>query len=339
MPLPLIAIAIGAGAALIGIGKGAKAAKDIKDANDQNRLANEEISSAKEHLEICRKASNNALVALGGKKLFMLEKSVTRFVSAFEKLQNVELKDSPSFDEFKKFRQDKQSFAELKEMSGYAASILGGVTGGAMGGALAAFGAYSGVMAFGAATTGTAITSLSGVVATNATLAFLGGGSLAVGGLGIAGGTMVLGGLVAGPALAIMGFIIGAKASENLDKAKSNYAEATIIAEELNAASALCNGIRRRAAMFESLLIRLETIFIPLVFQMEAIITSSGADWQKYSDGEKKTIAAAASIAKAVKTVLDTPILTEKGELTNESEQVAQEIKAIVEKPNDSAEK
>jgi hypothetical protein len=50
----------------------------------------------------------------------------------------------------------------------------------------AAFGAWSGAMAFGAASTGTAISALSGIAATNATLAFLGGGSLAAGGLGIA---------------------------------------------------------------------------------------------------------------------------------------------------------
>ena len=45
------------------------------------------------------------------------------------------------------------------------------------------------------ASTGTSIASLSGAAATNATLAFFGGGSLAAGGLGMAGGTAVLGGL------------------------------------------------------------------------------------------------------------------------------------------------
>lgn len=49
-----------------------------------------------------------------------------------------------------------------------------------------------------AASTGTAIASLSGVSDTNATLVFLGGGSLAVGGLGIAGGSIVLSGKAAG---------------------------------------------------------------------------------------------------------------------------------------------
>jgi len=50
----------------------------------------------------------------------------------------------------------------------------------------------------GVASTGTAISSLSGAAATNAMLAWLGGGSLAVGGGGVAAGTMVLGGAATG---------------------------------------------------------------------------------------------------------------------------------------------
>ena len=79
---------------------------------------------------------------------------------------------------------------------------------GAAAGAFAAASTLGGTAVLGTASTGTAIASLSGAAATNATLAFLGGGSLAAGGLGVAGGTMVLGGLVAGPALAVFGLYL-----------------------------------------------------------------------------------------------------------------------------------
>ena len=72
-------------------------------------------------------------------------------------------------------------------------------------------------MTFASASTGTAISTLSGAAATNATLAFFGGGSLATGGLGMAGGMYVLGGLVAGPALMVMGMITEAKSKEKID--------------------------------------------------------------------------------------------------------------------------
>ena len=334
MPLPLIPILIGAAGATagaVGIGKGIKAAIDNSDADDYNRDANNMISETKDRLDLARKTSNAALEVLGEKKLFVLDKSISRFVTSFEKLKNVQLEDSAGLNELSKFRLDTQSVTELREMSDYASSIIGGTAAGALGGALAGIGAYGAVMTFGAASTGTAIAALSGAAATNATLAFLGGGSLAVGGLGMAGGAMVLGGLVAGPALAIMGFIVGAKASENLDNAMSNHAEAKKIAEELETAVVLCEGIRKRSQMFERLLVRLDALFFPLICGMETIIAQKGNDWNAFSAEDKKTIAASASIAKVIKTVLDTPILTEEGKLTDESERVAGEVKAVIE--------
>lgn len=69
------------------------------------------------------------------------------------------------------------------------------------GGALVAMGAgaaaWWAVSTFGVASTGTAISALSGAAATNATLAWFGGGSLAAGGAGVVGGAVVLtGGMV-----------------------------------------------------------------------------------------------------------------------------------------------
>ena len=64
----------------------------------------------------------------------------------------------------------------------------------------------------------TAIASLSGVAATNATMAWFGGGALAAGGSGMAGGMMVLGGIIAAPIIYFA--------------AKGSYAKATEIREE-----------------------------------------------------------------------------------------------------------
>jgi len=121
----------------------------------------------------------------------------------------------------------------------------------------------------------------------------------------------------------------GSKASENLNNARNNYAEAKELAEELLTAAALCHSIRRRSYMFERLLIRLDALFFPLVYGMETIIAQKGDDWNSFSNEDKHTVAAAASIAKAIKTVLNTPILTEDGKLTDESAQVAEEIKPV----------
>lgn len=90
----------------------------------------------------------------------------------------------------------------------FASSAVGGAAGGAAVGAGAAFATYSAVAAMATSSTGTAISSLAGVAASNATLAALGGGSLAAGGLGMAGGTAVLGTIVAAPAILAAGIAL-----------------------------------------------------------------------------------------------------------------------------------
>lgn len=75
-------------------------------------------------------------------------------------------------------------------------------------------------MAFAAASTGTPIAALSGVAAYNATMAAIGGGSLAAGGWGMAGGAMVLGGAVVAPLLAIAGWAYNNHAEKALESAQ-----------------------------------------------------------------------------------------------------------------------
>lgn len=86
--------------------------------------------------------------------------------------------------------------------SGLKSAIAGGLLGagaGAAGGAALGVGAFTAAATFGTASTGTAISALSGIAATNATWAFLGGGALAAGGAGIAGGMAVVASVVAAP--------------------------------------------------------------------------------------------------------------------------------------------
>lgn len=330
MPIPFLFIAAGAGAAALGIGKSIKAGADQKEANDTNERAQDIVQEATDSANSARKNSGEAITHLGRTKIKILDDSIRPFISSFEKLHNVDLTDSVGLEELQKFRIDRQAFDELKEMQAMATSIVGGVASGAAIGAITAFGAYGGAMAFGAASTGTAIASLSGVAATNATLAFLGGGSLAVGGLGMAGGAAVLGGLVAGPALAVMGFIVGAKASANKDRAYSNLAQAKEFREEMETVKSVCKGIRMRANMFERLLLKLNAVFSPLAYSLDQLIIESGTDYSKFSAEEKATVAASMSIAGAIKAVLDTPILTDSGNLTHESETIADSIKGIL---------
>ena len=148
----------------------------------------------------------------------------------------------------------------------------------------------------------------------------------------MAGGTVVLGGLVAGPALMVLGLVAGASAKKNLEKARTNQLGAIQIAEELSAASKQCEAIRRRTYMFYNLLARLDSYFLPLVYKMENIVATEGDDYSQYTVDSKKCIASCASFAISIKGVLDTPILTEDGNLTDESKKKAISTKEFVDK-------
>jgi hypothetical protein len=99
---------------------------------------------------------------------------------------------------------------------GVAQTLSGAAAGAALGsaaGAATAYAAFTAAVTWGTASTGVAISGLSGVAASNAALALLGGGTLAAGGAGMAGGAALLTGLVAGPAvvLAVSGLVWAAR--------------------------------------------------------------------------------------------------------------------------------
>lgn len=331
MPIPLLFIGIGAAAGVYGVGKSIKAGADQKEANQTNERAENIVRSATQKIETCQKNCGASIDNLGKRKIEILNESIKPFISEFEKLKNVELSESKGLNELQKIVLDQKEFTELKELQSMATSMAGGIASGAMAGAITAFGAYGAAGALATASTGTAIASLSGAAATNATLAFFGGGSLAVGGLGMAGGTAVLGGLVAGPALAVLGVVVGAKASANLEKAYSNLAKAREFREEMDAASSLCIEIRKRSAMFNRFLVSLNSIFEPLVYEMTKIIKTKGTNYRKFSEHEKKVVAEAMAMAGAIKAILDTPILDEAGNLTPESDKMVEKTREKLE--------
>ncbi len=129
---------------------------------------------------------------------------------------------------------------------------------------LAAYGAYTGVGMLASTAGGVAIAELSGIAATNVTLAWLGGGALSVGGFGMVGGMAVLGGLVAGPALAILGAMSADEMEEKLEKARAYHSQvekavkkADVIINQFQAIEKMAKLFTRQIAKFDALLFSL----------------------------------------------------------------------------------
>ena len=138
--------------------------------------------------------------------------------------ENFKEKDRDSIQEEINDSETKQYFYDVDETIS-AADIAMNTGKGVSAGIGTAVGTWALISTYGAASTGTAIASLSGAAATNATLAWLGGGSLAAGGGGIAAGSAVLGGIVAIPALAITGLFSHLKANKKIKEIEEKIYE------------------------------------------------------------------------------------------------------------------
>lgn len=140
-----------------------------------------------------------------GRLTISLYGEMTRTIKkeAFDRIRNVPSDKKLEYDELKKIRLNWKQQAEKIEKDynvAQAKQAGAGAAGAGLGVAVVAMGptvAMGVATTFGVASTGTAISSLSGAAATNAALAWLGGGAIAAGGGGMAAGEAVL--ALAGP--------------------------------------------------------------------------------------------------------------------------------------------
>ena len=316
--LPLIWIGAALITGLFGAKKGVDAAIDSSDANDLDEAAKKLFDNAKDNLEETKKVTTLALDRLGALKLKTWHELMGRFEEHFSKLKNVEIGEC-STNGLGLFHITNEELKDIKEVSMHAGEVVGGGLTALGGGALAGVGAYGGAAMLASASTGTAIASLSGVAATNATLAWFGGGSLAAGGMGMAGGMVVLGGLVAGPVLFVGGWMLSAKAKEKLANARSNHAQACEAAEQMNTVSTALIGINTVVAQFSRVIERLIPQMDSAISKLIDVISASGTNYESYSKSEKESVHVAVEFAHLMKQVLDAPILTPDGSLESES--------------------
>ena len=295
MALPFIL----AGAALlaggIGVKKGIDAKEDFDRAERIGRRAKRNHEDAIESLESEREKTNQSFQDLGRLKVSIFSDQIKYLVDEIKKRKKAKSKMT-GFEQMV----EELNLPQMEKMVLGSLDIEKGLASGAASGALMGLGAYGSVGMLASASTGTAIASLSGAAATNATLAWLGGGSLAAGGFGMAGGMVVLGGLVAGPAIAITGFVMASKAEEALTKARDYESEVDQAIENINSMEIVLKGLQANALEMSMTLTKLAKYFDECKSDVES--------------NEQGAFERLLKCGSALKSVLDTPIMEKNGE-------------------------
>ena len=316
MPFPLLLVVPTVLGTLFAAKKGYDAYSDNEEASSLNQETKEVFDKGQRSLKKARSQCTKELEALGRQKFEIWERQLGRFVSLMEQIRNVELLGASEIDRLGTNTFSKAELAQMKELSDLAAEVVGGGAVAVGTGALVGMASYGGATMLATASTGTAISSLSGVAATNATLAWFGGGSLAAGGMGIAGGMAVLGGLVAAPVLAVGGLVMAAKARENLAKARNNHAQAEKAASEMRTAASVVSGIHKVASQFRDVLAELDKRTTPVLDDFAVVLKLHDADYLKMAEADRRKVHLAVAFAQGLKAVLEAPILTKNGALT-----------------------
>ena len=178
--------------------------------------------------------------------------------------------------------------------------------------------------------TGTAIAGLKGIAKKNATLAWLGGGSIASGGAGMAGGAVVLGGVVVGAIAIAGGLIAGARGKARLAEAKKVHAEAESAVSRMNVVITGMEGIQSVSDDYRHFISKLSGLFTPYLKEMDNIASKyqPGSDgkinYDDLSEMEQKTLHLSWLLAQLYYHILSVPLLTEQGEVDSSSRKLLQ---------------
>ena len=324
MPIPLIIAGTALAVGLYGVKKGFDAKSDFNDANEANDQAQRIYDTAVQELETIREKTQDSLNTLGKLKFSLYQNKLIPFIEAFKRIHNIDFQNDAIKDEL----QLAIDHADIMDIENSTLKMTSIVSGGVMSlgtGGLAGLAAYGSIGLLASTAGGTAIGGLSGVAATNATLAWLGGGALSAGGLGMAGGAYVLGSIVAGPVLAVGGMMLASKAEEAKHNAYFNLSSAKIAVEQMKTAEVAAQGVQTRIKEIHHILEQLENTFEPLLDSLQRLVTHSTKNWTakldyvKLSKEDQVGIMLSMMMAKTIKNILETPILDEQGLITEAS--------------------
>lgn len=319
MAVPIILGGIATVAGVAGLAKGTKVVVDNINANKTNESANQIVKNAEKRLESRQKVTQQSLERLGKTKVGILRNVVKDFLKVFGQIKNVDFQHDGRLGNLALKDFDVADFTMLKQELSFMESFI--FAGGLTGGALVAFGAYNNVALL-RVTSATAIKTLSGMTAMNATLAWLGGGTLVV--------SSILNMAVSGPALLITTWYMGAKAQTKLNNAKTNLAQAQAFKDDMESVIAMIGGIGKLAILLNGLFRIVEKEAQKTLGELESVIKIQGIDYSQYDEEAKLCVMKNVKIMQLIKAMLDIAILDEEGNVLGDAESNIFKAKQII---------
>ncbi|MBD2778061.1 hypothetical protein [Iningainema tapete] len=274
-------------------------------ANELAKAAQERSERALEQLKKEEAATNKLAEEYGELQLSVIKDTIKRFVDFLERTGR-------KASESEKRLLEGMDFS-VQQIEEYKAAAIGAeqyfMAGAKAAGAAAAGygGAITVATSIGVASTGTAISSLSGAAATNAMLAWFGGGAIAAGGGGMAVGAAVLGGITVLPALAIGGFFAAREGEKAMTKAQEYEAKVNKAITEINAAKDCSQKVKQRIIELRGVFESLNTRAIESLNKLESQTFDSKKDAEKFQQ--------LAILIKGLVEILKTPVLNSEGKL------------------------
>ncbi|MGY2082350.1 hypothetical protein [Blastococcus sp. SYSU DS0539] len=306
--IPLVLIGLGTGTGLGGVVTGVMGGLKLKDAQSVADTAQKRYD---ESLSLTQKrvSESNERIQEYGRQQEHARQLVVKRMAAFLERQRRQVKPGTAqlLDGIE---------AEQRELEAFAGALtadvnwLKGAGMAALTGAGASAGIPGAVTALGAASTGTAISSLSGAAAQNATMAWLGGGSLAAGGGGVAVGTAALGVVTIGPTMLIGGLTLNSQGEKAMTKAKEHEAKVTVAVEDQAAFRSSLDALDARTA-------EVSEVLAGLVHRAQAALS----DLEPLDFDPAKHTAEfdrAMGLTRAVKDICTVPLIGDDGQINSE---------------------
>lgn len=259
--LPLILGAVALGSAVLGVGAGATGVADMNGAKEIGERAQKRYEDAVKQLKADCEVTNQLAEKYGQLQINIRINTIGRFVAFLKRIGQRASQSDLQFLEgleisIQQINEYKTAVIEAEEW------LNGGVSAAVTGAAAASSAANLATLVgttmvkttvtkfFGLWTTEVVaevgISQLTGAAARSATLAWLGGGSVAAGGF-------VLGGITLGPALMVGGFQLAGKGEEALTKAREYEAKVNTEVAKIEEAKDSLQQVERRIAELRDL--------------------------------------------------------------------------------------